>query len=259
MNSCLYECKVTHHRKWPKEHRFQYNIFMFYLNLDELDQLSGKMKFFSRNRFNIFNFRDSDHLEISKKTTKENIIEYLEQNGLKIENPKIWLMTHLRTFGYVFNPVSFYFVYDGENNPVCSVAEVGNTFGEIKPFLLNRETLTNNTFHLKTTKYFYVSPFTDLDDDFDFNLSIPDEKLKIQIDTYKNENQYFIAIMNGKRKLLTDLQLLRYTLKFPFITLNIIVSIHYQAFKLWMKKLSFHRKTDHINLQRGVYNYGKFS
>lgn len=232
---------------------------MFYLNLDELDQLSGKMKFFSRNRFNIFNFRDSDHLEISKKTTKENIIEYLEQNGLKIENPKIWLMTHLRTFGYVFNPVSFYFVYDGENNPVCSVAEVGNTFGEIKPFLLNQETLTNNTFHLQTTKYFYVSPFTDLDDDFDFNLSIPDEKVNIQIDTYKNENQYFIAIMNGKRKPLTDLQLIRYTLKFPFITLNIIVSIHYQAFKLWMKKLSFHRKTDHINLQRGVYNYGKFS
>lgn len=259
MNSCLYECKVTHHRKWPKEHRFQYNIFMFYLNLEELDQLSEKMKLFSRNRFNLFNFRDSDHLEISKKTTKENIIEYLSQNDIKVTSPKIWLMTHLRTFGYVFNPVSFYFVFDEYDNPVCSVAEVGNTFGEIKPFLLKSETLSNRTFHLHTTKYFYVSPFTDLDDNFDFNLSIPDEKVNIQIDTYKKEKQFFIAVMNGKKKQLTDMRLLWYTIKFPFITLNIIGSIHYQALKLWLKKLSFHRKTENINLQRGVYNYGKFS
>lgn len=247
-----------HHRLEPKKHRFNYTVFMFYLDLDELDKLSDNLKLFSRNRFNIFNFKDSDHLELSKKTTKENLTEYLKKNGITLNNPKIMLMTNLRTFGHIFNPVSFYFVFENEK-PVCSVAEVGNTFGEIKPFLLGTETFSDGQFHLKTTKYFYVSPFTDMDDDFDFRLSVPDEKLSISINTLKKNSRYFVSTLTGEKKKLTDLQLLGYSLRFPFITVKIIAAIHFQALLLWMKKLPYHKKTDHLELQREVINHGKFS
>lgn len=231
---------------------------MFYIDLDELDLLSDQLKLFSRNRFNIFSFRDTDHLELTMKTTKENLLEYLEKNGLTVRNPKIMLMTNLRTFGHIFNPVSFYFVSDG-NNPVCSVAEVGNTFGEIKPFLLGSETFSDGSYQLRTTKYFYVSPFTAMDDDFSFHLTVPDEKVTAKIDTWKKGDRYFISTLSGVKKPLTDLRLLWYTVKFPFITIKITAAIHFQAMILWMKKLPYHKKTDHTELQREVLNHGKFS
>jgi DUF1365 family protein len=247
-----------HHRLSPKKHQFHYNVFMFYIDLDELDFLSDKLKLFSRNRFNIFSFRDSDHLELSGKTTKENLLEYLRKNGLTINHPKIMLMTNLRTFGHVFNPVSFYFVSDGET-PVASVAEVGNTFGEIKPFLLGTDSFSEGSYQLRTTKYFYVSPFTDMDDDFSFHLTVPSEKLSAKIDTWKKGERYFISSLTGEKKPLTDGRLFLYSMKFPFITVKIIAAIHFQALILWMKKLPYHKKSDHLELQREVLNHGKFS
>ena len=71
---------------------------------------------------------------------------------------------------------------------------MGNTFGEIKPFFVGKENLTGDLFHFNTKKYFYVSPFIDHDNTFDFRLEIPKEKLNIKIDDYKNEKKIFLAI-----------------------------------------------------------------
>ena len=90
---------------------------MFYLDLDELDALDRKLLFFARNRFNVFTFRDSDHLAIGPSTVKENIIKYLENKGVEGRFGRIMLLTNLRTMGYVFNPVSFYFCFDDKDNP----------------------------------------------------------------------------------------------------------------------------------------------
>src|ERR1051325_1764796 len=116
MNSCLYRTKVMHHRLEPKQHRFHYNVFMFYIDLDEIGLLSKKILLISRNRFNVFNFRDKDHLQLPKenpdktKSIKEHIKDYLKQNGIGLKDEKIFLLTNLCTFGYQFNPVSFYFI-----------------------------------------------------------------------------------------------------------------------------------------------------
>ena len=162
-NSSLYECTVMHHRLEPLKHRFVYKIFMFSLDLDELDSLHSKLWLFSRNSMNIFSFGDSDHLQYGKTTTKENIIEYLRQNEIDLYGGKIYLITNLRTFGYVFNPVSFYFCYDAGGNAVCAVSEVGNTFGEMKPYLLDRTDKNETGFRKRMDKLFYVSPFINLD------------------------------------------------------------------------------------------------
>ena len=259
-NSCLYKAKVMHHRLAPKVHRFHYNVFMFYLDLDEIGILSKKLKFMSRNRFNLFNFRDKDHLQLPKenpdtsKNIRQHITDYLSANGVNIGNGRIMVLTNLCTLGYQFNPVSFYYCYDEDDNIVCSIVEVCNTYLEMKPYFLGLETMAGEQFKLNTTKYFYVSPFIAMDTNFDFDLQIPDEKLQVKIDDYDKEgNRFFISTLSGTRKPLKDSILLLYFFSFPFITLKIISLIHWQAFRLWLKKIPYHKKKDDLQLQKEVY------
>lgn len=259
MNSCLYRATVMHNRLEPKKHRFHYKVFMFYIDLDELEMLQKKLWLFSTNKFNVFSFRNKEHLQLpsenpdSTKSTKQHIISFLEQNGISFVDQRIMLLTNLNILGYNFNPVSFYFVLNKNNEAECAIAEVSNTFREMKPYFLGKEQLKDNTFHLNTTKYFYVSPFIDHDANFDFKLTIPDEKLNIRIDDVKNEKRFFISTLTGSKKNLTNTNLLFYTVRFPFLTLRIIFLIHWNALMLWLKKLPYHKKTANSDLQRDVY------
>lgn len=261
MNSCLYECSVMHHRLSPLRNWFQYRVFMFYLDLDEIDEVARTVRFVSRNKFNIFNFRDSDHLEFPRenpvkgRTAKENILTYLKQNGVVgAEKLRIRLLTNLCTWGYQFNPVSFYFCFDEKNEPQCAVIEIGNTFLEQKPYFVGKELLSEEKFHLRTVKHFYVSPFTDLDDTFDFHMFIPHHKLDIKIDNYKtNGTKFFVSTLKGRQVALTNRSCLAYAIRFPFITLKVIFLIHWQALKLWLRGLDYHKKAANPQLQREVY------
>jgi len=264
MNSSLYKATVMHHRLAPKKHRFHYNVFMFYIDLDELEVLKKKLTLFSLNRFNVFSFRDKEHLQLpidapdTSKNTKQHLLDYLNQCGLTDPVGKIMCLTNLNILGYNFNPVSFYFVFDTHQTPLCSVAEVSNTFREMKPFFLGKDLLENNKFHLNTTKYFYVSPFFNHDANFDFNFSIPGDKLNIRIDTFEKEERVFISTLTGTKKQLNNLNLLWYSIRFPFLTFRIIILIHWNALLLWIKKIPYHKKNDLLNLQRDVHRkYGK--
>ena len=249
-----------HNRLAPKAHRFHYDVFMFYLDQDEIGGLAKRLKFMSRNRFNLFNFRDKDHLQLPRenpdtsKNIRQHITDYLSEHGVTIGNGLIMVLTNLCTAGYQFNPVSFYFCYDDAGNPLCSIVEVCNTFREMKPYFLGADAMANNQFKLNTEKYFYVSPFIDMDTSFDFNLHLPGEKLQLKIDDYdKAGNRFFISTLTGERRPLTDANLLRYFFSFPLITLKVIGLIHWQALRLWLKKLPYHKKAANIDLQKEVY------
>lgn len=259
MNSCLYRATVMHNRLAPKKHRFHYNVFMFYIDLDEIETLSKRLWMLSINKFNFFSLRNNEHLQLpagnpdKTKSIKEQITLYLSQNGIELGKGKIMLLTNLNVLGYNFNPVSFYFCFDENNLPLCAVCEVGNTFGEMKPYLLTKENFSADSYHLNTTKYFYVSPFIDHDTNFDFNLVIPAERLNIRIDDYRQDERFFISTLTGKKKKLSNLNLLGYSIRFPFITLKIITLIHWNALLLWMKKIPFRRKSENQELQKDVY------
>lgn len=254
MNSCLYECSVMHHRLSPKKHSFRYRIFMFALDLDEVDAVAARIPFFSRNRRNLYEFRDRDHLPLGKATVKENLIEYLAQHGIQFPaSGRITLVTLPRVFGYIFNPVSFYFCCEAAGAPLCAVVQVGNTFGEMKPYLL-REPTEENSFRLITPKHFYVSPFSSLDLAFDFKLRVPGETLDIHIDDRDGERRVLLSALTGCRAPLTGVKLAWFTFKYPLITLKVIGLIHWHALLLWARRLPWHRKSDQVALQRGVLN-----
>ena len=249
-----------HHRLAPKKHAFSYNVYMFYIDLDEIDLLTGRLRFFSRNKFSLFSFKDAEHLQMPKenpdktKNTRQHVEDYLKENGVDGKKLKIRLLTNLNVLGYNFNPVSFYYCFDENEKPVCCVAEISNTYREMKLFFFGKDELFGETFKKITTKYFYVSPFIDHDDSFDFSLTIPEDQLDITInDIDKNGNKFFISTLKGERKPLSDKNMLKYFLSIPLIPLQIMWMIHWQALKLWIKKIPFHPKAENPELQRNVY------
>lgn len=256
-SSSLYELTVMHHRLEPLKNRFVYRVYMFALDLDELGTLHRSLRLFSHNRPNLFSFRDTDHLPLGKRTARENLEEFLRRNGVTESVGRILLITNVRTFGYVFNPVSFYYCYDTAGNPLCAVPEVGNTFGEVKPFLLRREDRTETGFRRMVTKHFYVSPFIEHDASFDFQLGLPDERLQVVINDHKEGKKFFLTALAGVRRPLTDARLLWYTLRFPFMTLRVITLIHWQALKLMLRRLPYFRKHQHPELQQGALQWNK--
>lgn len=256
MNSCLYECEVMHHRLAPKEHRFRYRIFMFALDLDEIDAVAKKTFGFARNRRAFYEFRDRDHLTLPDRdggTVKEHVIAWIAQQGLALPpDVRITLLTLPRVLGYIFNPVSFYFCAGADGAPLCAVVQVGNTFREMKPYLL-REPDERGCFRLITPKHFYVSPFLPLDLAFDFKLKPLGDVLDIHIDDREGERRVLLSALTGQRAPLTSARLAWFTLKYPLITLKVIALIHWHALLLWLKRLPWHRKAANAQLQRDVF------
>lgn len=254
MNSALYRCRVLHHRLRPKQHRFAYGVFYLWLDLDELDALSSRLRFFKRNRWRLFSFYDRDHIVRDGSSAKENVLQTMQEAGVDTARiTRVMLLTFPRVLGYIFNPVCFYYAYDAEGRPVAAVAEVTNTFHEQKPYVLTEYESGGERFHLVTPKHFYVSPFFGLELMFDFKLRLPAEHLEIHVDDHDSDGRVLITTLNGERREMTDGALLSAFIRYPLVTLRVIFLIHYHALRLWMKGLRVNRKADQPDLQRGVY------
>lgn len=114
-----------HDRRFPKRNRFRYGIFTFALDLDELEELDSKLRCFGFEKRALFRFSKADHLDFGKRNVKENILEYLQSNGITDQIAKVILITNLRVMGYVFNPVSFYFFTDRRIFPFVRLRKWG--------------------------------------------------------------------------------------------------------------------------------------
>ncbi len=257
-----------HHRFSPQAHRFLYRIFMFALDLDELEALHSRLRLFSLNGRNLYSFREQDFLPTGESLhnpsqpagspatpggLKARVLAHLADRGIDLTGGRVMLVTLPRVLGYLFNPVSFYFCFDRAGQPVAALAEVTNTFKEMKPFVLGPETRQGAAFALRTPKYFYVSPFTDMDVAFDFTLRVPGDKLSVQIDDYDAGQRTLTSTLTGPRRALTDRTLAWFTFKYPFITLKVITLIHWNALRLYLKKVPWFAKAARPDAQRDLY------
>ncbi len=290
MNSCLYECHVMHARFSPRAHSFLYRIFLFAIDLDELPTLPRRLLPFSLEKFNAYSFRDADFFPTtglahrgadtppssspSVRTAsqtpapidlKARVTAYASAHGVDVAGGRIVLVTLPRVVGYLFNPVSFYFCFDRTGAPVAAIAEVTNTFREVKPFWLGPESIEKSsggapgsdprsaTFRLRVPKHFYVSPYSDVDVAFDFTLRLPGDRLSIQIDDFVGSERTLTSTLAGPRRELTSGRLAWFTLKYPLITVRVITLIHWHALKLWVKRVPWFAKSARAADQRDLY------
>ena len=240
-NSCIYIGSVIHKRFKPKKHFFKYSVFSLFLDLDEINELDKKISFFSYNKFNILSFFDKDHGYRDGSSIKDWLIHVLKKKNISTIDIKIKILCYPRIFGYVFNPLSIFFIYDKDSNPIAILYEVKNTFGEQHTYVFKID-IKNKQILNNCKKKFYVSPFMDLESKYFFKVLIPNERLSVIIDQRDKEGKLLFASQDGERVKLSTKNLLISYLKHPLMTLKIISAIHYEALKLWMKGIKLVKK-----------------
>ena len=239
-NSCLYVGSVTHKRFKPKEHYFKYKVFSLYLNLDEIEKVHEKIPFFSYNKFNLISFYDKDHGNRDGSSLKLWVKQKLDEVGIKNEIKSVNLLCYPRIFGYVFNPLSIFFVFDKYSSLISIMYEVKNTFGEQHTYIF--KTKDNNLIKNHCDKKFHVSPFMDLNSTYNFKILKPGKKISIVIDQRDKEGKLLFASQDGVKIKLNGKNLLISYLKHPLMTFKIISAIHFEALRLWLKRIKFVRK-----------------
>ena len=241
ISSCIYNGNVIHKRFKPKVHFFKYKVFSLFIDLSEINELNKKLKFFSLNKFNLISFYEKDHGERDGKSLFEWVKKNLINNKISIDNIKIKLLCYPRILGYVFNPLSIFFVYDKNDNLISILYEVKNTFGEQHTYVFKVEG-QNKLIQNNCSKKFHVSPFIEMNCNYFFRILKPSEKISVIIDQYQSNEKILYASQDGKRVDLTSSELMKSYLKHPLMTFKIISAIHFEAFKLWTKGIKFIKK-----------------
>ena len=242
INSNIYNGTVIHKRFKPKEHFFKYSVFSLLIDLSELDYLDKQVRFFSYNKINLLSFYDKDHGNRDGTSIIDWVKKNLNQNSISSENVKIKLLCYPRILGYVFNPLSVFYVYNNQDKLIAILYEVKNTFGEQHTYIFK---INNNNKLLQHNclKKFHVSPFIEMDCKYFFRTLVPEKKISVVIDQYDNNNDKLLyASQDGYVADFKSSELLKSYIKHPLMTFKIIIAIHFEAFKLWSKGIKFIKK-----------------
>ena len=262
IRSRVYDCFVFHSRTEPVLHQFTYRYFTFCLDLDEIEKLANKSRLFGMGRLKPFRFVAKDSLfgenGNAPQDVKYSVIDYAKKMGIAATINRVEVLAHVRTMGYSYNPAAIFFGYDHEDNLLFGIVEVTNTFREKKAYFIQAKKNSSHEAFSEAPKLFYVSPFVELDTQFEFHLTRPTDQLFVRIDSNKKSSTpntlcVVSATLKGKSRPITDSILLLYLFKFPFLTLSVMYKIHFQAARLYFKRVPFIKKTDHPELQKGGF------
>ncbi len=243
LQSCIYVGQVRHRRFEPIEHQFRYRMFMMYLDLEELPHLFKGRWLWSSRRAAPARFDRRDHLGDPQVPLDEAVRRLAQENTGRRPQGSIRLLTHLRYFGYCFNPISLYFCFDAQGRQVETiVAEVDNTpWGERHCYVLdesqNRGTQRNKLFEFP--KEFHVSPFMGMGLGYRWRISAPQDALTVHIENLQGQKRLFDATLALRRREVTGFNLTGALTFYPFMTARVMAAIYWQAFRLWRKGAPF--------------------
>jgi DUF1365 family protein len=213
-----------------------------YLDLDELDEVFAGRWLWSVRRMALARFRRENHLGNADQPLDESVRDLVESEaGFRPDGP-IRLLTNLSYFGYCFNPVSFYYCYDRGGALSTIVAEVSNTpWGEQQCYVLPvRDSVSNGKVaRFKPKKKMHVSPFMPMSIRYDWSFAEPGDKLSVYMANYKDDTRIFDASIALKKTTISSRSLASVLLRFPFMTMKVVLAIYWEALRLWMKKTPF--------------------
>ena len=228
---------VMHRRLRPAVNAFVYPVFYVQLPLRALAAASGGI--FSVDKRNLLSFYSKDHGPRDGRPLLPWIEGLLAEHGLPSDG-EIMLQTFPRVLGFVFNPVSFWYCHDRAARLIAILAEVNNTFGGAHRYLLHHqgEPLVDGE-ELRAEKIFHVSPFNQVEGGYRFRFQLERTIQRAHIDYDDAEGELLLTAISGKPQPWSDNALLSTFLRMPFLTLGVIVRIHWQALKLWLKGVPF--------------------
>jgi uncharacterized protein len=235
--AALYLGEVMHARLKPIGHRFSYRVMSLLIDLDRLDEADRQSALFGVNRAALYSFREADHGRRDGSSLRDYAQHCAAGHGIDLTGGRVLLLCYPRLLGYTFNPLSVYFCYRADGELALLIYEVRNTFGDIHPYALPVKPgeLSEAGIRQSQEKLFFVSPFIEMAMRYHFRVSEPAGNVRLRILETDRDGPLLAATFNGRRRALNAVQLLRAFFALPLVTLKIMVAIHWEAFRLWLK------------------------
>ena len=256
LHSAIYQGLVRH-RRYANEGKsrllreFSYQVFMVYLDLHELDTVFSKSRLWSFNKPNLAWFRRKDYLDRKNTPLYDAVADLVEQQTTRRPEGPIRMLTNLRYFGFIINPITCYYCFDKTGKTVETiVAEVTNTPWRQRchyVLTIDENQQIKHVQQVSFSKKMHVSPFQPLNLSYQWYSYNPADDLAIHIDVNQQQdstdglqNKTFDATMNLKRYDMASVSMRRFILRYPYMTLKVFCAIYWQAIKLFCKKTQFY-------------------
>jgi hypothetical protein len=238
----VYVGHIRHRRRSPA-HAFTFPLFMVYLDLAELDAVFSLTRLWGRSRFRPARFCREDYLSRDGQGLEESVRACVQERlGFRPTGP-IRMLTHLRYFGYVFNPVTFYYCFDRADHIAAIVAEITNTpwrerhVYTLDPGAASGRRADGRFLRWRFDKAFHVSPFLPMDMENDWAFTRPGGRLFVHMNLRdRRRNRAFDATLLMRRREMTPRLLRGMLLRYPLMTAQVIAKIHFEALTLWLKR-----------------------
>lgn len=237
--NALYAGTVSHKRVAPVDHTFKYSVFYLLIDLDSFETSTKLPWCLSLDRFNLFSIYQKNYGAKMQAGLKAHITEQLTKLGIDRIPHKIFMLTMPRVLGYAFNPITLFYCYDTSEDIFAVIYEVHNTFGETHSYLIPVDMKAEKIADHAAKKQLYVSPFYDVSGQYRFRVTPPKDALNLLIHYLTDTNDLrMTADLATERKPLRARYLLGQFFKIPFMTLKVVSAIHFEALRLWVKRVS---------------------
>jgi uncharacterized protein len=238
ITTCLYVGEVVHRRMAPVHHELRYKVYNLFIDVNEIEAVAKRLKFFSYNRFNFFALSDIKFGAGNGTGIKDHAWSLVKQSQNENNIKRIFMFCYPSVLGRIFNPLTTYYCFDATDQLQLMIYEVSNTFGERHSYVVPLGADNSQS----VEKRFYVSPFNKVEGHYDFTIAAPHEELKLGIRLTDSNGPCLNAWFSGTRVELTDRALMKSFISLPLLPLKILGGIHWEALKLWLKGMRLQRR-----------------